>query len=107
MWRRLAEIAGQYLQKGSRVYIEGRLQTRDWTGQDGNKRYTTEIIADNMIMLDRPSSQERPSAPSAGYAQPSGPESEPTISPDEPVTSGGLEDDNPSEEDIKVEDIPF
>lgn len=53
-WRRLAEICGQYLNKGRRVYIEGRLQTRDWIGQDGIKRYRTEIIADNMIMLDGP-----------------------------------------------------
>src|SRR3989339_20971 len=52
-WRKLGEICGQYLRKGSKVYIEGRLQTRDWTGQDGVKRYRTEIIADNMIMLDR------------------------------------------------------
>ena len=50
-WRRLAEICGQYLKKGSKVYIEGRLQTRDWTGQDGVKRYRTEIITENMIML--------------------------------------------------------
>ncbi|MCD4762184.1 single-stranded DNA-binding protein, partial [bacterium] len=51
-WRRLAEICGQYLRKGSKVYIEGRLQTRDWVGQDGVKRYRTEIVAENMIMLD-------------------------------------------------------
>jgi len=53
VWRRLAEICGQYLKKGSKVYIEGRLQTRDWEGEDGTKRYRTEIVADNMIMLDR------------------------------------------------------
>src|SRR5210317_85441 len=52
-WRKLADICGQYLRKGSKIYIEGRLQTRDWEGQDGVKRYRTEIIADNMIMLDR------------------------------------------------------
>ena len=52
-WRKLAEICGQYLKKGGKVYIEGRLQTRDWEGEDGVKRYKTEIIADNMIMLDR------------------------------------------------------
>jgi single-strand DNA-binding protein len=52
-WRRLAEICGEYLRKGSKVYIEGRLQTRDWEGEDGKKRYRTEIVADNMIMLDR------------------------------------------------------
>ena len=52
-WRKLAEICGQYLRKGSKVYVDGRLQTRDWEGEDGIKRYRTEIIADNMIMLDR------------------------------------------------------
>lgn len=51
-WRKLAEICGQYLQKGKKVYIEGRLQTRQWEGQDGVKRNRTEIVADNMIMLD-------------------------------------------------------
>lgn len=52
-WRKLAEICGQYLKKGSKVFIEGRIQTRDWEGEDGIKRYRTEIVADNMIMLDR------------------------------------------------------
>ena len=51
-WRRLADICGQYLKKGSKVYIEGRLQTTDWVGQDNIKRYRTEIVAENMIMLD-------------------------------------------------------
>jgi len=50
-YRRLAEVAGQYLRKGSQVYIEGRLQTRKWTDKDGVERYTTEIIADTMQML--------------------------------------------------------
>ncbi|MBI2484405.1 single-stranded DNA-binding protein [Candidatus Uhrbacteria bacterium] len=53
-WGKLAEICCQYLSKGRRVFIEGRLQTRDWVGQDGLRRYATEIIADNMIMLDAP-----------------------------------------------------
>jgi single-strand DNA-binding protein len=51
-WRRLGEICGEYLKKGSQIYIEGRLQTRSWEDQDGNKRWTTEIIAQNMQMLD-------------------------------------------------------
>ncbi|WP_341325118.1 single-stranded DNA-binding protein [Methylotuvimicrobium sp. KM2] len=50
-FRRLAEIAGEYLKKGSQVYVEGRLQTRKWQGQDGQDRYTTEIIANEMHML--------------------------------------------------------
>lgn len=52
-WRKLGEICGQYLKKGSKVYIEGRIQTREWEAEDGTKRYRTEIVADNMIMLDR------------------------------------------------------
>jgi single-strand DNA-binding protein len=50
-WNKLAEICGQYLAKGRLVYIEGRLQTRNWEDKDGNKRTTTEIRADNMVML--------------------------------------------------------
>lgn len=50
-YRKLAEIAGQYLKKGSQVYIEGRLFTRKWTDKDGVERYTTEIIADTLQML--------------------------------------------------------
>lgn len=51
MFGRLAEIAGEYLRKGRPVYIEGRLRTRKWTGQDGVERYTTEIVAEQMQML--------------------------------------------------------
>ena len=50
-WKRLGEICGEYLHKGSQIYIEGRLQTRDWEDRDGNKRYTTEVVAQNMQML--------------------------------------------------------
>lgn len=50
-WQRLAEICGEYLSKGSKVYIEGRLQTRKWKDKDGNDRYTTEIVAREMKML--------------------------------------------------------
>ncbi len=54
MWRGLAEVAEKYLKKGAQVYVEGRLQTRSWDDKEGQKRYTTEIIADNMVMLGRP-----------------------------------------------------
>jgi len=50
-WNKLAEICGQLLKKGMKVFVEGRLQTRDWVGEDGNKRYKTEIIIDDMIIL--------------------------------------------------------
>ncbi len=62
---KLADICGQYLKKGKQVYIEGRLQTRSWDDRDGNKRYTTEIVASNMTMLGRPGE-----GPSDSYAPP-------------------------------------
>jgi len=52
MFGKLGEIAGEYLRKGSKVYVEGRLQTRKWQGKDGQDRYTTEIVANDMQMLD-------------------------------------------------------
>lgn len=77
-WRELGEICNQYLRKGSRVYLEGRLQTRSWETQDGQKRYATEIVANDMIMLDsRRDAQSRP---------------------EEGESGGGMED---------IEDIPF
>lgn len=54
LWRGLAETANQYLRKGAQVYIEGKLQTRSWEDQSGQKRYTTEIVGDVMQFLDRP-----------------------------------------------------
>jgi len=50
-WGRLGEICGEYLSKGKQIYIEGRIQTRSWDDRDGIKRYTTEIVAQNMTML--------------------------------------------------------
>ena len=53
-WSKLAEQCNQFLAKGRRAYVEGRLRTRSWEGQDGQKRFTTEIIANRVIFLDRP-----------------------------------------------------
>lgn len=53
LWRGLAEIAEKYLKKGMQVYIEGKLRTRQWQDKDGNNRYTTEIVGDNLQMLGR------------------------------------------------------
>ncbi len=102
-WRRLADIIGQYLKKGAKVYIEGRLQTRDWVGQDNVKRYRTEIIAENMIMLDRAGANT--SGQQFGNNQapiPTAPE-EPVINIDEENNSN----DKSVEDEIKVENIPF
>lgn len=53
VWRQLAEIAVKYFKKGKLVYVEGRLKTRSWDDKEGHKKYTTEIIADNVVMLDK------------------------------------------------------
>lgn len=79
---RLGEICGEYLRKGSQVYVEGRLQTRSWDDRDGNKRYTTEIVAQNMQMLGPSGRTERAGGGEPGFAP----------------------DDAP---DIRDEDIPF
>ncbi|WP_295437486.1 single-stranded DNA-binding protein [Thiolapillus sp.] len=67
-FNRLAEIAGEYLKKGSKVYIEGSLRTRKWQGQDGQDRYTTEIIANEMQMLNRVNGQQPAAAQAAAPA---------------------------------------
>jgi single-strand DNA-binding protein len=53
LWRGLAEVAEKYLKKGAKIYIEGKLRTRSWQDQEGNTRYTTEILGDNMTMLGK------------------------------------------------------
>jgi len=90
-WRKLAEICAQYLKKGHKVYIEGRLQTRDWEDKEGNKRSRTEIVCENMIMLE---------AKGGNGGSPEA--SQPTDTQDysQPVAPA-------AEEEIKVEDIPF
>ena len=79
-WRRLGEICGEYLHKGSQIYIEGRLQTREWEDRDGNKRYTTEIVAQNMQMLGKPSREGRAESPEESY-----PTEEPISIPDDDI----------------------
>lgn len=95
LWGKLAEIAGQYLTKGRRAYMEGRIETRDWTGQDGVKRYRTEIVVDNMIMLDGPRGGTEVARTTA-Y--------EPTRTEAPRSAKAPAE---PQEEEIRVEDIPF
>lgn len=107
VWSKLADICGQYLFKGKKVYIEGRLQTRDWEGQDGVKRNRTEIVADNMIMLSgRGEGPAQSATPYSAKASDGGQEpvaGEPTIEPivEQPAAQ------QESEEEVKVEDIPF
>ena len=82
-FRRLGEIVGEYVKKGSKIYVEGRLQTRKWQDQSGQDRYTTEIVADQMQMLDSrgsggsanfgSTSNQEQQQPSSAPAQSSGP----------------------------------
>ena len=67
-WRRLGEICGEYLSKGRQVYVEGRLQTRDWEDRDGNKRYTTEIVATDVQFLGTRDSTDSARPRGAGSA---------------------------------------
>jgi single-strand DNA-binding protein len=53
LWRGLAELAQKYLHKGSLIYVEGRLRTRSWDDKEGNKKFATEVVGDNLIMLDK------------------------------------------------------
>lgn len=97
-WRKLAEICEQYLRKGSKVYVEGRMQTRDWEGEDGVKRYRTEIVAENLIMLDRKGSSEAPSQEPEGSSQ------------EMPREKAGLKSKSPAaetEEEVSIDDLPF
>lgn len=96
LWRKLAEIAGQYLKKGARIYVEGKLQTRSWDDQSGQKRYATEIVVNDMQMLDsrgegggRDAGYNPPGDPSGG--QNVGPASQPAA----PPPPGGDDDDLP------------
>lgn len=92
-WGKLADICSQYLGKGKKVFIEGRLQTREWEGQDGAKRKSTEIVADNMIMLDKGG------APSTGAGAESFDSASQMATEPAPVPV--------HMDEIQVEDIPF
>lgn len=86
LWRGLAEVTERYLAKGRQVYIEGKLKTRKWVGEDGRDRYTTEVIADVMQMLGRaPGSQD------GSYTRSDGEKSEPTESAERKNQEGDRE----------------
>lgn len=101
-WNKLAELCSQFLTKGRKVYVEGRLSTRNWTAQDGSQKSTTEVIIDDMILLD-----------SKGGAQASHGEEPPL--PEEPVAKAKkpakaeeeVPPTNVKEEEVLPEDIPF
>ena len=105
-WNKLAEICSQLLFKGRKIYVEGRLQTRQWEGQDGASRQTTEIVISDMIILDSRREQEEGGEAAAGE------EKTPTVIPEETAPKEETKEKeskgkNPSEEEVKAEDIPF
>lgn len=108
-YNRLAEIAGEYLKKGRQIYVEGRLQTRKWQGQDGQDRYTTEIIATEMHMLGTRSGGTADfggDQPQAGYSSPSSkPASSAQPGPQQNYQSG-MPPAPPAYDDFD-DDIPF
>jgi single-strand DNA-binding protein len=122
-WRNSADIAEKYVKKGTQLYIEGKLRTRDWTDQSGNKHYTTEIVVDNLQLLgrrsDNPAAQDggqqysRPAqqpvynqpqqAPSQQFAQPQQPAySQPAQQFSQPQQPAGQ-----TPEDEPSDDLPF
>jgi single-strand DNA-binding protein len=100
VWGRLAEICQQYLKKGAKVYFQGRLKTSTWEDPDGKKNYRTEIIAENMIMLDsRGASGGSYSAPVAVPEQTQS--AAPAASVQAPTSPP------PTEEEVKIDNLPF
>lgn len=93
-WAKLAEVCSQILKKGRKVYVEGRLQTREWEAQDKTKRRTTEVVIDNMIAL---------SPPGAGTG--SGTSAIPVVSPVKPSKKKMIKQEE--DEIVAAEDIPF
>jgi len=97
-WGKLAEIVGQIYRKGRRTYIEGRLQTRSWDAQDGTKRYKTEVIASDLILLDK--------AP-AGEVAPLQNNTSDNQTAQTPVAAAAADPLATAVDEINIEDIPF
>lgn len=89
-WRKLAEIVQSYVKKGMKIYVEGRMETRSWEDPQGQKKYRTEIVCDNMIMLDSKGASGSAATP------------KPVVAGDAPNPAV-----NTPDEEISIEDIPF
>ena len=110
VWRNQADIVEKYVKKGTQLYIEGRIRTRSWDDQSGNKRYTTEIIVDNLQLLgkktDNPGGQQggyqAPAQPAAQpYSQPAQQSYAPQPAPAQPAPARNIVEDMPDD------DLPF
>lgn len=100
-WRKLAELCERYLRKGRKVYIEGRLQTREWEGEDGIKRNRTEIIADNVIFLDRAGGEAEVSDKIESFTHTQTPQKGALKPPEKSKADQGVQ------EEVNLEDLPF
>lgn len=115
-YRRLGEVAGEYLKKGSKVYVEGKLQTRKWQGQDGQDRYTTEIVVNELQMLDSRGTEQSGNKPGTNWEQrpssSSAPQPQPqqsglgTTMPSADSQGKGWQGSAPAAQDFD-DDIPF
>ncbi|SRR5258708_3281218 len=110
-WRKLAEICSQFLVKGRKVYVEGHLMTRKYTGADGIEKSSTEIVMDDMILIDSrrneagASSAPVPVSPKAQQSKPAESQIKEETNSAEAVSAKGS--DEPREEPVSVDDIPF
>lgn len=106
-WNKLGELCSQLLAKGRKVYVEGRLSTRSWTGQDGVAKSTTEIVIDDMIILD--SKREGVSAVSRDedYGEVAASKSESPKAEEKVAKSKKVDKEETSSEDVNPDDIPF
>ena len=110
VWGQQAERAAEYLRKGNKVYIEGRLQTRQWEDQSGQKRYTTELVANQVTNLERRSRDESEEGAAAPAARPSRPTAGAAAAPaPAPATAGDGGDGGAGEkfDDGNFDDLPF
>lgn len=102
LWGRQAEIAGQYLTKGQELFVEGRLQTREYTAKDGSQRRVTEVVGENMQLGARAGASSGQSAPRTPSAAPAANRSAAPVQEEE-IPTINLDD----EKEIKIEDVPF
>ncbi|MEK7508093.1 MAG: single-stranded DNA-binding protein [Patescibacteria group bacterium] len=108
VWGRQAEIVGQFLTKGSMIFIEGRLQTRSWQDKQGQQRKSTEIISERIQLGPRPAGGARPSQGfGGGHGQASGSQAVPQQKESQTEELPTINMDEPGSEEIKPEDLPF
>ncbi len=101
LWRGLAEVAEKYVKKGSQLFIEGRIRSRSWDDKDGNKRYITEIVGDNMQMLGKRTDDTVPAQESPGTTESSASQAE------SGENNKGSSFNDIGEKSDKVDDLPF